>query len=401
MHRYLTSCLMVGLVVGLTASLGARQSASTRIACTQSALLAAIGQANVNGGGTITFNCRATAIPMSAGLGTIQDGVVIDGEDRTITLEYTTNFAGCAVGDNGIEGPAIGHFRGRNSIVRNLTFKHFLESLQFIGPDNRAEGNTFLGHRCSDDAVSSTTVQALNSTISNNRFQGYEDKAYQMSFGSGTIEGNTFVDTMQPIVGPYDNSAGGVFVIRSNVITTTGNREECSGVSINGNYRIIFESNTLKCFRGLRFGGQTQAIVRDNLIEGNPREGVLIRENAVASLSGNTVINNGLQPGTEPAGGVVVYDNGRADLGGGALTVVGQALTSRGNNRIQGNGVADVRNLRTGYTLKAEANCWDHQVLATILSQDRTGDVDVEPFAAACEASQTPPQAPTHLRVVR
>ena len=48
--------------------------------------------------------------------------------------------------------------------------------------------------------------------------------------------------------------------------------------------------------------------------------------------------------------------------------------------------MADVRNLRTGYTLKAQANCWDHQVLATILSQDREGDVDVDPFATVCGA---------------
>ena len=40
-----------------------------------------------------------------------------------------------------------------------------------------------------------------------------------MSYGSGTIEGNTFVDAMQPIRGPYDNSLGGVFVIRSNVMS--------------------------------------------------------------------------------------------------------------------------------------------------------------------------------------
>ena len=204
-----------------------------------------------------------------------------------------------------------------------------------------------------------------------------------MSFGSGTIDGNTFVDSMQPIVGPYDNSAGGVFVIRSNIITTTGNREECTGVTINGNYQIIFEGNTLKCFRGLRLGGVTQAIVRDNLIDGNPREGILIRESAVASVSGNTVINNGLSPGTEPAGGVIVYDNGRADLGGGSLVIGGQPVSSPGNNRIQGNGVADVRNLRAGYTLKAEGNCWDHQALATVISQDREGDVDVDPFSTA------------------
>jgi parallel beta-helix repeat protein len=399
--RWVGSLLLVGLVAGLTGSAGAVQPVSNRIACTESALLAAISQANANGGGTITFNCRATTIPMSAGLGTIQDSVVLDGEDRTITMEYTTNFAGCATSDNGIGGPAIGNLRGRNSTIRNLTFKYFLESLQIIGPDNVVERNVFLGHSCSDDAVSTTTVQSRNATIRNNRFQDYRDKAYQMSYGSGTIEGNTFTNTMQPIRGPYDNSQGGVFVIRSNVFTTTGNREGCTGVTIDGTYQIVFERNTLQCFRGLRLGGGTQAIIRDNVIDGNPRQGVLIEDSAVASLSGNTITNNGLSPGTEPAGGVVVWENGQADLGGGALTVVGQALTSRGSNRIQGNGVADVRNLRTGYTVKAEANCWDHQDLASILSQDRAGDVDADPFAAVCGAVGTAPQAPTNFHILR
>ena len=76
-------------------------------------------------------------------------------------------------------------------------------------------------------------------------------------------------------------------------------------------------------------------------------------------------------------------------------------MTSRGNNRLLGNGVADVRNMRTGYTVKAEANCWDHQVLATILSTDRAGDVDVDPFATACTASTTPPLTPTNVRILR
>ena len=115
---------------------------------------------------------------------------------------------------------------------------------------------------------------------------------------------------------------------------------------------------------------------------------MLIGDAAVVSLSGNTITNNGLSPGSEPAGGVVVWENAQADLGGGTLTIGGQPVTSRGNNRIQGNGVADVRNLRAGYTIKAEANCWDHQVLATIFSQDRAGDVDVDPFATACGAGR-------------
>ena len=345
--------LLMGVGAGPSDSSRVFAQTSVRVACTETALLAAIGQANVAGGGTITFNCRATTIPMIGGLGTIQSNVIVDGEDRNIVLEYTTSFAGCLRGDNGIGGPAIAHLRERNSAIRNLTFKYYLESLQVIGPNNVVERNVFLGHVCSDDALSTTNPQALNTTIRDNHMQDYVDKAFQMSYGSGTIEGNTFIDSLQPIRGPYDNSQGGTFVIRSNLITTTGNRAVCSGVNIDGNYHIIFESNTVKCFRGLRLGGSTQAIVRGNLIEGNPREGILIGDNAVASLSGNTVINNGLSPGSEPPGGVIVWQTGRADLGGGSLVIAGQTLSSAGGNRIQGNGTADVRNLRTGYILKA------------------------------------------------
>jgi hypothetical protein len=370
---------------------------STRVACNETALLSAIAQANAAGGGTITFNCRAVTIPMTLGFGTIQSNVVIDGEDRDIVLEYTANFAGCSTGDNGIGGPAIGHMREQGSTVRNLTFKNFLESLQIIGPNNVVEGNVFLGHLCSDDAISTTTAQALNATIRQNRLENYNDKGYQMSFGSGTVEGNTFVDALYAIRGPYDNPAGGTFVIRSNVFVTSGNRAECSGVRIDGGYDIVFEDNVVRCFRGLNLGGTTQAIVRNNLFEGNPRQGIQVGENAVASLSGNTVINNGLTPGSsDPPGGVIVFENGRADLGGGSLVIGGKTISSSGGNRIAGNGTGDLRNLRTGYTLKAEANCWDHQQVAQILSDDTEGAVDADPPSTSCQL----PAAPRNLRVL-
>jgi parallel beta-helix repeat protein len=369
-----------------------------RVPCTQTALLAAIGQANLAGGGIITFNCRDVTIPMTAGLGDIQSSVVIDGEDRNIVLAYTTTFAGCATGDNGINGPAIAHLRGHHSTIRNLTFKNYLESLQVIGPNNVVERNVFLGHVCSDDAISTTNPTALHTTIRENRIQDYEDKAYQMSYGGGTVEGNTFINTLQPIRGPYDNSQGGMFVIRSNVITTTGNRTECSSVNIDGTYHVVLEGNTIQCFRGLHLAGATQAIVSGNLIDGNPRQGILIGGNAVASLSGNRVINNGLSPGSEPAGGVIVWQSGRADLGGGSLTIGGQTVNSAGGNRIQGNGTADLRNLRTdGFSLRAEANCWDHQQAATVLSADVEGLVDIDPLALSCGVI---PIAPMKLRIV-
>jgi parallel beta-helix repeat protein len=390
------------LVSGLPVAAQAGQGASVRIACTEAALLTAIGQANTAGGGTITFNCSGATIAMRSGLGTVSDNVIVDGEDRNITLEYTGNFSGCTVGDNGVSGPAIANMRGRHGTIRNLTFRNFLESLQIIGPDNTVEGNVFLAHSCSDDGVSTTTTQSLNARIANNRFQGYRDKAYQMSYGSGTIENNTFIDTAQAIRGPYDNSPGGPFVIRGNTMRTTVDREACTGITIDGRYRITFERNTLECYRGLRLSGQTEAIVRDNVINGNPRQGVLVGGSAVVSLSGNTITGNGLSPGSEPAGGVVIWENGLVDLGGGSLTIGGQAVASPGRNRITGNGVADVRNLRTGYTVRAEANCWDHDTVAQVVSLDRLGDVDVDPLGSVCGPTTTsqPPAAPTGVRIV-
>jgi hypothetical protein len=382
----------------------AGQPVATAVACTESALRAAIATANASGGGTITFTCSATTIPMVLGLGDIGNNVVIDGESRNITLQYSGTFSGCDVGDNGVNGPAIGRMSGTHSVIRNLTFRNFLESLQMSGPANTVEDSVFTAHNCSDDGLSTTTMQATSSTIRNNRFTGYRDKAFQMSYGSGTIEGNTFIDSAQPIRGPYANTWNGnhigTFVIRNNIMRTTGNRELCTGPHVDGTYQLVIEGNTIECYRGLRLDGGTQAIVRNNTIAGNPRLGVLVGGSAVVSFSGNIVTGNGLSPGSEPAGGVVVRESGQADLGGGTLTINGQAVTSLGGNRLMGNGVADVRNTRTGYTVKAEGNCWDHGTVAEVLA-DLAGTVDADPLGTVCGSSTgTAPAPPTGVRFV-
>ena len=224
-----------------------------------------------------------------------------------------------------------------------------------------------------------------------------------MSYGAGTIEGNTFIDSAQPIRGPYDNTwegrSVGTFVIRNNVMRTTSDRSACAGPHVDGTYQLVIEGNTIQCFRGLRLGGSTQAIVRNNTIDGNPRGGVQISDSAVVSLSGNSILNNGLTPGTEPAGGVVVSEYGQADLGGGTLTIGGQAITSTGGNRLQGNGVADVRNLRTGYTVKAEGNCWDHGTASLAAASDVVGTVDLDPLGSVCgPTTGQAPAPPTNVR---
>lgn len=361
----------------------------TLIDCTEQALLDAINATNSSGGGTIKFNCQNSTILMTQGLGSLQDNVTIDGESQNITLEYTTDFAGCATGDNGIGAPPIAKIEGQNNVIRGLTFKNFLESIQLKGPNNTIEDNTFLGHTCSDDALSSVTFEAVNNTVRNNHLQDYEDKAFQISFGGGSIVNNTFLDTRQTVRGPYDNSLGATFYITDNQMLTTGDTSKCAGLTIDGTYSIRFVGNTLKCKRGLRIGGGTQIIIDGNVIESNDRVGIRIRGSAVASISNNSVTNNGFGGGSLPAGGIVVWENAQADLGGGSLVIDGQTVSSSGNNIIQGNGVADVRNLRASYTLKAENNCWDHQNLVDVQNLDVEGNVDVDPLS--CTPDTTPP----------
>jgi len=161
---------------------------------------------------------------------------------------------------------------------------------------------------------------------------------------------------------------------------TSDVRTTCDGPRIDGRYIVFFEENRLECARGLRVGGHTEIVVRDNSILGNDRVGVEIRGNAVATVSGNIISGNGLSPGSSPAGGVVILDTARADLGGGSVSVGGQVMVSPGNNRIQGNGTLDVRNL-TSAPVSARHNCWDQANPADVKVSDTEGAVEVDPLA--------------------
>jgi len=379
------------VLVAFLAAVGAAPVAThaAAINCTQADLSAAIVAANSAGGGTITFACSDTTIPMTNGLGSLLHDITLDGEDRRITLEYTP-VAGCTK-SNG--GPALAVLQGVRNVIRNLTFKNFLESIQVNGAGNTIEANTFLGHpTCSDDAISlPNNSSAVGNVFRANTFQDYVDKAIQMSYGGGTIEGNTFIDTAQPIRGPYDNSQGEPFLIRNNVFRTSGDRSKCNGLQIDGAYIVEITGNTVECLRGIRLGGTTQATIRNNSISGNGRHGILLFGDAVASLSGNTITGNGTSPGTQPPGGVVLWEDAvgsqpQADLGGGSLMINGVAVTSTGGNTLTGNGPRDVRNLRTdAYVLRAEGNCWDGTTLGAIAG-DVEGSVDFDPFATTCGA---------------
>ncbi len=367
----------MGFLLACFTAVGSSPTRAIPSECTEKSLLAAIRKANRTGG-RITFECRDTTIRMRRGLGPIRSDVLLDGEENNVTLEYAGPFAGCSTGNNGVGGPPIAVLDGHDNTIRNLTFRHFLESIQIHGANNVIENNRFVAHDCSDDALSTLRATSrMNVVIRDNYFEGYRDKAIQMSYGSGRIDGNVFMDCEQPVRAPYDNSSGGPFHITDNKFTTSGDRDTCTGVTIDGDYTIHFERNTLQCFRGLRIGGKTRIVVRDNFIEGNARVGVRLGGASVASLSGNVVTNNGFEEGSLPAGGVVVWQGARADLGGGEVVIAGDSVVSAGRNVLRANAVANVRNLVAGYALKARNNCWDES------ARNTGGEVDAG--AASCE----------------
>jgi parallel beta-helix repeat protein len=368
---------------------------SPGVACTDTAIRAAIAAASAAGGGTVTLGCSSTTILFNdVALGDIQDNVIIDGESKNNTLEFTTNFSGCSPGDNGIGGPAIARLFGDNNVIRGFTFKNFLESLQVSGSNNLIEDNTFLPHPCSDDAISQIEESARNNTYQFNLIQGYSDKAFMMSFGGGTIHGNVFTDNNSPLRANLDNSGGDVFIVSDNVFNTTGDRSKCSGpyFSNAADYVIEFTGNRVECLRGLRIGGSVEILLENNVIEGNARVGIRLYENAVASLSGNLIQGNGFSGSSLPSGGVAVADNAQADLGGGSVTIGGSAISSPGGNIIRGNQNdgnpvgGDVVNLRASYDVSALNNCWDGTT-ATEIQNDVTGNVTFQPFSLDCSGA--------------
>jgi parallel beta-helix repeat protein len=394
-----SSALAVGLTIlyGITSGSFAGAQTSNRIACTQAALSSAISQANAAGGGTIVFNCSNTTIPFMTSIGSLQNNVIIDGENRNITIEYAASLEGCVTGDGGGAGGGheIGEMNGSGNVLRNLTFKNFMESFQIKGSNNTLEGNKFLGHDCSDDGLSTIETGARNFVVRNNLFDNYHDKAVQSSYGSGIFEGNTFRNTAQPLRGPYNNSAGGVITIRGNTFTADST-SRCDGVRYDGTYNIVFENNThSNCLRGTRFAGSVQAIVRNNVFTGNPRAGLQLYGSARASVSNNTFTNNA-------DAGVWIYESAQADLGGGSLSINGATVSSAGGNILKGNGPADLKNA-TSTLVKAERNCWDSSILSDIINRDTTGPVDVDPFSTTCTGGTLPlaPRPPTNVRVIR
>jgi hypothetical protein len=143
----------------------------------------------------------------------------------------------------------------------------------------------------------------------------------------------------------------------------------------------LFDSIADGCRRGLRFGGDVEALVRGNTVEGSMLRGILVSGTAKARLWENRVIANGGEASQEIGlGGVSVVDAASVDLGGGMVVIDGDASSSPGDNILCvnvrfGGQPQDVLNL-TDEIVSAENNYWCN----TVPEERISGAVTVDPF---------------------
>ncbi|HYC00493.1 MAG TPA: DUF4215 domain-containing protein [Candidatus Limnocylindrales bacterium] len=389
-------------------------SYSCSIPCTEAAFHSAL-QSCGGPGKVITFNCTDTTIAIadtaSGARTTACNDLVIDGLDRNITFEMTpacwgrkTTASGCKVAlnpDGTCDCPNINsgtyflNLAGNRTTVRNLTVRSFFDGIKTSGNDNTVEHVTF--ERNCDEAMGNNAGTgnvfdkvwartACGKCMQNYGKTGLTSPHPQLrGHYNAIVRDSLFTDCQQPI----RMTEGGRYLIE-------GTRMEgffdegmyrCLGPRFDGGatYNQIVhmrDSQVEGCDRGVRIGGAVQAVLTGNTLTGNRFRGLLALNAAKVSMSDNIITGNGGLGSSEPGlGGVAVVDNARLDLGGDALVIGGEAVSSTGGNYFCGNkapnGTArDVHNLSAS-TVLATNNFW-----CTSSPQTRVvGSVVTSPFS--------------------
>ena len=395
------------------------------IDCTEAAFHTALAACGAPSG-VITFDCMNTTIEITGdpneppnGPRDIEcDGLVIDGLDRNITFdqnpfcfETVLTPGECEVPlnlDDTCDCPSIDggsvfvDLEGNDNIVRNLTVRHFFDGITVTGSNNLVENVDFV--RICDAAMQNGStgvanefrgitvddgcdkcIEVVGDITATSAFPELTDH-YNMIFRDVDI-----TDCDQPFRATLDGR-----YLLDRVSMTGGlpstNLFRCLGpraTTPNSGDLVIHMRDSLvdDCIRGLRIGAFAEAIIEDSTFVNNEVRGILVSNDARASLSGNVVTGNGGLGTSEPGtGGVTVTDAAEIDLGGGSLTIDGASVASSGGNTLCMNVAPnmddrDAQNL-TATAVKAENNWWcdldpSDQV------HENPGTIDTDPFLGA------------------
>ncbi|MFQ5479258.1 MAG: right-handed parallel beta-helix repeat-containing protein [Candidatus Binatia bacterium] len=374
---------------------------SCSVECTAEAFAAALQNCG-EPTGVITFDCRDRAIlvPADAAVRTVRcSGLVIDGLDRNVSFEmdppcFLGSGEGCPAVDN---GAVFLELAGDNNTVRNLTVRHFFDGVHTSGAGNLVE-RVLLERQC-DDSLSNDTSGRGN-VFRDLQVRDGCDKCVQ-NFGDPTLASgdltaasgyNAVFDnvSLSGCVQPIRMTDGGRFLItESFIFSRSGGPFSCDGprFSSGAQYDLaVYLSNSVVdgCRRGVRLGGDAEAVLDGNTISGSALRAVLMQGTARASLEANTIRDNGGGTSAELGfGGVAVGDDAIADLGGGGLVIDGLSRSSRGGNlfcrNVSPGGLEQsVHNLsQTGRQVTASNNSWCGNP-----ADMASGDVVFDPYSS-------------------
>ena len=362
--------------------------------------------------GVITFACNDTTILVpttSARRTSLCDDLVIDGLDRNIAFEldppcYASPVTpeqcmGTPSEDGSCECPLvdIGEpflvLRGKRNVVRNLTIRAFSQGIESAGRDNTVEDSTF-SRLCRNafgnidlgfgNVFRRLTVTDGCNSCSENYGDIYRTQADRRLRGyyNAIFRDVTFSACRQPL----RMTAGGRFMVDHVRMDAGSGGFGCNGPRFTSTVEDdlvvdMHHSTITRCRRGVRIGGDAQALLARNTITDSRYRGVLVTSSASARLWENVILRNGGTGTSEPGlGGVAAGRNARVDLGGGLITIDGTAEPGPGNNVLCGNkrpgGLsADVDN-QSATAIEALANYW-----CTLAPESRVnGPVNTDPF---------------------
>jgi PKD repeat protein len=345
----------------------------------------------------------------------VGDNLIIDGEDRNIGFKYTGS-ADCGQSEN---GQAL-RLHGCDNIVKNFVWEGFHDGIHMRhGMRMLFEGITNM--TVCEDTLSANGVggSCQFCTSRNNTFGPSADKTQMYSTADGrnsnapgflVINGMHSTDGCQAIrMTSSDGGTKSILIVRNSRFEGNaqgprfGGKMDDKPPAGKAGAFCIYENNysteSKNGCGGIRVGEGIHMIIRGNTFENCTGNGIMLYTTAAyLRIEGNLFKNN-----AQAAIDTDISDpcDTKIDLGGGLVDVweidptgafygasaaARVAVPSYGQNTFQGNGGGhDVVNRLTGTpqaVLKAENNFWDHSDVSSVLSNDVTGSVDVDPLGA-------------------
>jgi len=346
----------------------------------------------------------------------IGDNLIIDGEDRNIGFVYDGTLD-CGQAEN---GQAL-RLHGVDNIVKNFTWSGYHDGIHMRHGMRMLFDGVQVPKVCED----ATTMNGVGGscvycTLRNSTYGSSADKTFMFDNHDGwrhlapaidVIDGMHSTDASQAI--RQTSSEGGtksILIVRNGLFEGSaqgprfgGHMDDKPPAGKSGAV-CIFENNYATTTKGgncggMRIGEGIHIWVRNNTFENSSSHGIYFYTTGViARIEGNIFQNNtanALDTNTEdPCETKIDLGGGLADVWEvdpagtfyGASAAARAAVPSYGQNTFHlngGSGNIDVINSLIGTpqtVLKAENNFWDHTDVSSVLSNDVSGNVDVDPL---------------------